>query len=115
MATVDSSNPANAEDVRQTAEARELHVLEALEQAAAAVGVAVRYDKLATGDVRLTSGACKIRGRETIIVDRRLSPRERIAALARELSRYDFEQVFLPPAARELIEPPSGGLRREKA
>lgn len=80
-------------------------LLEALEQAATAIGVQVRYDKVATGDVKITSGSCVIRGVQTVIIDRRLSPRERVAALARELSRFNFENVYLPPAARELIEP----------
>ena len=86
-------------------EAEETNLLSALEQAARAISVDVRYDKLASGDIKATSGACKIRGVETIIIDRRLSTRERIAALARELSRFDLDQVFLPPAARKLVEP----------
>jgi len=80
-------------------------ILEALEQAAQTVGVVVRYDKLATGDVKNTSGACKIRGVDTIIIDRRLGTRERIAALARELRSFNFETVYLPPAVRSLLEP----------
>lgn len=87
-------------------------ILEALEKAASAVGVEIRYDKLATGDVKTTSGACRIRGVDTIIIDRRLGPKEKTAALARELSRYNFDNIYLPPAARELLEasiPKSGG------
>ena len=80
-------------------------LLEALEQAAQAVGVVVRYDKLATGDVKNTSGACKIRGVDTVIIDRRLGTRERVAALARELRSFNFETVYLPPAVRSLLEP----------
>lgn len=80
-------------------------VLEALEQAAAAVGVTVRYDKLATGDIKSTSGLCKIRGVDTVIVDRRLTTKQRVVALARELAHFRFDNVYLPPAARELIEP----------
>ncbi|MDP8225301.1 MAG: hypothetical protein P9L99_18210 [Candidatus Lernaella stagnicola] len=98
---------------------KEQILLDALEQAAAAVGVVVRYDKLATGDIKSTSGVCRIRGVDTIIVDRRLSIKERVAALARELSTFRFDDVFLPPAIRELLEPvePNGQERKndEKA
>ncbi len=92
-------------------------LLEALEKAAQAVGVVVRYDKLAAGDVKNTSGACKIRGVDTIIIDRRLGARERIAALARELRSFNFETVYLPPAARSLLEPngaDAGRVKHEK-
>ncbi len=92
-------------DAAEAAQAKEQALLEALEQAATAVGVVVRYDKLASGDIKATSGACKIRGVDTVIIDRRLGPKERVAALARELSRFNFDDVFLPPAARELLEP----------
>jgi len=87
------------------ADAKELALIDTLTQAAAAIGVQVRFDKLASGDVKTTSGACRIRGVDTVIIDRRLSPKERVAALTRELAQFNFEKVFLPPAARELINP----------
>jgi len=79
-------------------------LLEALEQAAAAIDVDVRYDRLVAGDVKTTSGYCKIRGVDTIILDRRLGVRERIAALSRELRRFNFDNLYLPPAVRSLVE-----------
>lgn len=91
-----------------------LKMLEALERAAAAIGVEVRYNKLAEGDIKSTSGSCKIRGVSTIIVDRRLGTRERIIALARELQTFDLEKVFMPPALRKLVETrdeESGGVK----
>lgn len=87
------------------AEANELALIETLTQAATAIGVQVRFDKLASGDVKATSGVCRIRGVDTVIIDRRLSPKERIAALTRELAQFNFDEVYLPPAARELINP----------
>ena len=102
------------EDADLSPQAKDQALLEALEQAAAAIGVVVRYDKLATGDVKSTSGSCRIRGVDTIIIDRRLGAKERISALARELSQFNLENVFLPPAARELIEPSDNGGERRK-
>jgi hypothetical protein len=110
MGTGQEPNKSKTEPTGAAEPAGEQTLLEALEQAATAVGVTVRYDKLATGDIKSTSGLCKIRGVDTIIIDRRLGPKERVAALARELSRFNFDDVFLPPAARELVEPAGNGV-----
>ena len=83
-------------------------------EAADAIGVTVRYDKLATGDIKNTSGTCKIRGVDTIIIDRRLGTRERIAALARELRTFNLDGVYLPPAVRNLIDPSETETRGSK-
>ena len=68
------------------------------------------YDRFRTVLVRNSERSGKIRGVDTIIIDRRLGPKERVAALARELSRFNFDDVFLPPAARELVEPAGNGI-----
>jgi hypothetical protein len=116
MSQVSAKNNENKPADRAT---QDLIVLEALENAAASVGVEVRYDKLATGDVKATSGLCKIRGVDTVIVDRRLPTKERIAALTRELAGFRFDDVFLPPAVRKLLDPGEnggqGGTGHEKA
>jgi hypothetical protein len=111
--TTNKAEKSVAKEPAETGAAKELALLEALQQAATAVGVVVRFDKLASGDVKTTSGSCKIRGVDTIIIDRRLRPKEQVTALARELSRFNFEQVFLPPAIRDLLEPSGKESARE--
>ncbi len=60
--------------------------LAALEAEAEALGAEVRYEDVRS-TVRSSGGLCRVRGTWRIIVDRRLSPRERAGVLARELER----------------------------
>ena len=61
-------------------------ITEALEQAAAQVGVKVRYETM-TGDSSGAGGLCKIRGEWTVIMDRKSPPSDRAAMLLEALSR----------------------------
>lgn len=91
----------------QTRQEREdLLLLEQLEEAARALGLRVRVER---GSFR--SGRCRSRDEELVILNRRLSTRERTQVLARILAAEDLEQTFLKPALREFIR--SGGERTE--
>ena len=70
-----------------------------LEQLAAHLEIAVRYEPAAG-----KAGYCVLRGERTILVDHRLSQRNRAAALARVLCRFDSEDIFLPPVVRGMLE-----------
>jgi hypothetical protein len=83
----------------QTRQEREdLLLLEQLEEAARALGLRVRVER---GSFR--SGRCRSRDEELVILNRRLSTRERAQVLARILAEEDLEQAFLKPAVREFI------------
>jgi hypothetical protein len=80
-----------------------------LEEAAARLGVEVRYERFdrdslgiaARGAVR--GGLCQIKGRTVILLDERLDAPDRVAVLARALAKLDLESVFLPPIVRATI------------
>jgi hypothetical protein len=57
-----------------------------------------------TGEGMGQGGLCKVRGQWRVIIDRRASPGERVVLLARALARFDLEDVFLSPEARELLD-----------
>jgi hypothetical protein len=83
----------------QTRQEREdLLLLEQLEEAARALGLRVRVER---GSFR--SGRCRSKDQELVILNRRLSTRERAQVLARILAGEDLEQAFLKPAVREFI------------
>ena len=69
---------------------------EALEQAAAQLGVQVRYDTM-TGDAAGGGGLCKVKGVWCVIMDRKMPPTERAAMLIDALAGFDTDAVFLPP------------------
>jgi len=75
---------------------------ETLEQAAAQLGVQVRYDTM-TGDAAGGGGLCKVKGAWVVIMDRKLPPAERAAMLIDALVGFDTDSVFLPPQVRDAI------------
>jgi hypothetical protein len=77
-------------------------ITETLEQAAAQLGVRVRYETM-TGDTAGGGGLCKVKGQWCVIVDRKTPPAERAALLIDALAGFDTDQVFLPPQLREAL------------
>ncbi len=81
-------------------------MLEQLERLGSTMGISVRYEKLGRDDdtAPIRSGLCRLKENRILIVDSRLSPAMRCQALAGELKRFDWSQVFVPPAVRRLLE-----------
>ena len=75
---------------------------ETLEQAAAQLGVQVRYDTM-TGDDAGGGGLCKVKGTWCVIIDRKTPPAERAAMLIEALAGFDTDAVFLPPQVRDAL------------
>src|SRR5499427_8893883 len=75
---------------------------ETLEQAAAHLGVQVRYDTM-TGDAAGGGGLCRIKGTWCVIMDRKTPPAESAAMLIEALAGFDTDAVFLPPQIRDAI------------
>jgi hypothetical protein len=74
----------------------------ALEQAAAQIGVLVRYESL-TGESAGAGGLCKIRGAWTIIIDRKATASDRAGTLVEALAGFDVDSVYLPPEVRDAL------------
>ena len=83
--------------------ASESFLLQQLENLAGQLGIKVRYESLADDEISIHSGGCKLSGRNLIIIDLHLPTTERARILARELSRYDLEALYLLPRVREFI------------
>jgi|SRR5882724_6501375 len=77
-------------------------ITETLEQAAAQLGIRVRYDTM-TGDTAGSGGLCKVKGEWCVIVDRKTPAAERAALLIEALAGFDTDGVFLPPQLRDAI------------
>jgi hypothetical protein len=77
-----------------------------LEGVAQKLGVEVRYESLHGNDDLGASrgGFCLLRGRRLILIEQDLPLQDRCAILARSLGELDLSRVFIPPAARDLIE-----------
>ncbi len=68
------------------------------------LGFEVREEELLR-DVgyRPRSGSCRVRERDVILLDRKLSEPERIDVLCAALADRDLEHVFLSPALRAMV------------
>ena len=79
-------------------------VLEYLEDLAEKLGVEIVYEKLGDEDFRVRSGLCKVKGTHKIFMDRSERVEDRIEILARALSCFDTEGVYLLPYIRGILE-----------
>src|SRR5215831_14406467 len=77
-------------------------ITETLEQAAAHLGIRVRYETM-TGDTAGGGGLCKVKGQWCVIIDRKTPAAERAALLVDALAEFDTETIYLPPEVRDAL------------
>jgi hypothetical protein len=78
-------------------------LLQHLEAVAAELQIEVRYESLADEELSIHSGGCKALGRQLILIDVANPLNERARILARELSRFDLDKIYMPPGIRDFI------------
>lgn len=84
--------------------ARTARVLEELIESARRCGLEVRREKiLREVGYRARGGACRVKQRELVIVDREQSVEEQIEVVADALRERGLESLYLSPAARRMI------------
>ena len=87
-------------------ESRLLKLVDELCEAAERVGLVVRREKiLREVGYRARGGACRLREKDLIIIDRDQAPAEQLEVLAQALRGCDLESLYLSPAARSVVEP----------
>jgi hypothetical protein len=86
-------------------------LLQHLETLALQLNIEVRYENLSDEEISIHSGGCKLSGRSLILIDLHLPLMERARILARELSKYDLESLYVLPRVREfiLVQKSAGG------
>ena len=70
-----------------------------LEQLAAQLGIAVRYEK---GDFE--GGYCILKTERILLINKRLMPNKKASVCALALSEIGIDNLFIKPAVREFIE-----------
>lgn len=69
------------------------------------LGLEVRREKiLREVGYRARGGACRLRQKDLIIIDREMPPAEQLELLADALRSRDLEELYLSPAARRLLQ-----------
>lgn len=81
-------------------------LLQLLLDLARRLGFEIRTAPLTPKDQELTvrSGACILRGRRLILLDREAPAREKCGALVEALRREDLGGIFVPPVVRQLLD-----------
>ncbi len=78
-------------------------LLQHLENIAEQLGLDIRYESLFDEELSIHSGGCKVYGRNLIVIDLNRPLEERTSLLAREISQYDLEDLYILPRVREFI------------
>lgn len=79
-------------------------ILEELRDLATRLGLQVREEKLLREvGYHVRSGACRIRDRNLILIDRDLPPANRMEVLLDELSQRDLGDVYVSPELRRIL------------
>jgi hypothetical protein len=88
---------------------RTAQLVSELEELAQRCGIEVRHEKLLREiGYRARSGSCKVKEKNLVILDRTLAPAEQVEVLADALRGQDFENLYLSPAARRLLQEDRG-------
>lgn len=84
---------------------RLLRLVDELAEAAKRLGLEVRREKiLREVGYRARGGACRLREKDLVIIDRDMPPSEQLEIIAEALRERDLEEVYLSPAARRVLQ-----------
>ncbi|MBZ5529548.1 MAG: hypothetical protein LAN71_16835 [Acidobacteriia bacterium] len=80
-------------------------IIDQLEELAERFGLQICYEAINLDEeaAYVAGGLCQLRGEYLIIINSRLTIKERIETLARALKHFDLDQVYTKPAIRELL------------
>jgi len=88
---------------------RDEEIMKALEEVAERLSVHVHYEEMKAFEFRVQDGSCRVKGEPSIFIDRKRPLKEKISVLARELKKFDLEDIYVPPMLREKILLPDTG------
>lgn len=84
---------------------RLLRLVDELAEAAKRIGLEVRRERiLREVGYRARGGACRLREKDLIILDREMPAADQIEVLAEALRERNLEEVYLSPAARRILQ-----------
>jgi hypothetical protein len=90
-------------------ESRLMRLVDELVEVANRVGLEVRRERILREiGYRARGGACRLRDKNLLIIDREQPAHEQLEILAEALRSRDFESLYLSPAARRVIGAEAG-------
>lgn len=79
-------------------------ILAGLEDIADKLHIEILYERVSSDEFLSNGGICKFKGQYKIFIDPREPLKKKIAVLARALSSFDTEDIYIPPFIRETLE-----------
>lgn len=79
--------------------------LEDLKEIASKLSIDIIPGNLFDPEIMIKSGHCKVKGKNTIIIDSLLSSQEQSEVIIQALKKFNVESIYLPPWIRERLEP----------
>ena len=78
--------------------------LEDLKEIALKLSIDIIPGNLFDPEIMIKSGHCKVKGKDTIIIDNLLSSQEQSEVIIQTLKKFDLESIYLPPWIRGRLE-----------
>jgi len=81
-------------------------LLDQLEELLEWFGVRIRYEVIKQDEdsVHVAGGLCLLRGEYVLIVNSNANIRDKIWTLGTALKQFDYDQIYIRPVLRELLE-----------
>ena len=79
--------------------------LESIKKIATELSIDIIPGNLFDPEIMIKSGHCKVKGKDTIIIDNLLSSQEQSEVIIQALKKFNIESIYLPPWIRERLEP----------
>ncbi len=78
-------------------------ILQQLEELAGRLSIKLTYDSLKEGSINTRGGLCKVAGNYRILVERKLTAKEKVDVIAGSISKFDISRLYIPPEIRDII------------
>jgi len=75
-----------------------------LKELAEKLGVTVSEQNLRSTGIKVKSGLCKVKGKNILIMDKKIAFQDKNEILASCLSKLPYEDIFMVPALREFLD-----------
>ncbi len=81
-------------------------LLDQLEELLEKFGVQIRYEAMKEDEdsVHVAGGLCLLRGEYVLIINSKVAIRDKIWTLGIALKQFDYDQIYIRPVLRELLE-----------
>ena len=79
-------------------------LLNQLEELAEKLGILVRDENITIEESSSTGGLCRIEGKYVLILNSKVTVKEKNQAMIKALQQFDLSDIYIKPVIRELLE-----------